>query len=303
MTTRTGKRNRISWQRTGQQALIYVLVFVVLAYTLAPFLWLTMSAFMSRVEMFNFPPHFIPHEPTFDNVKYLFVKHPPPAPGEMSRKITKKPEEWARGFRNSAIISASTTCIALLIGSLAAYSLARVRWPGKLTVMIGLVLVSMVPAIATDIPRYIIFAKLGLIDTLYLLIALETAYLLPFTIFILYGMFQSIPMEIEDAARIDGCSRLQALYKIIWPLSTPGLIAAGSYIFLNSWNSFFTPLIFGQMKAKTFTVNISELVTTVDIDWSMMAAAGIIACIVPIALTLLFQRYIIRGLTAGGLKG
>jgi multiple sugar transport system permease protein len=296
--------NQLPWQRMIRKGIIYVLVFVVLAYTLAPFLWLIISALMSRTEILNFPPHFIPQEPTLDNFKYLFVKRPPTEmTGELGLKVTKQPEEWTRGFRNSAIVSFCVTSIALFVGSLAAYSLARVRWPGKSAVIIGLIATRMIPGIATDLPRYMIFAKLRLIDTLPLLIALETSWLLPFTVFILYGVFQSIPKEIEDAGLIDGCTRLQTLYRIIWPLSTPGLVAAGTFAFLNTWNSFFTPLIFASMKAKTFILTISELVTEMDIDYSQMAAAGVIAAILPVALTLLFQRYVIQGLTAGGIKG
>ena len=286
-----------------RQLLIYMLVLAVLVYALAPFVWLVLSAIMSRTELLNFPPHFIPQEPTLDNFKYLFMKRPPPGPGELPIKVTHDPAHWIRGLKNSVIVSVTSTGITLFIGSLAAYSLARVRWPGKMVVVIGLIITRMIPGIATDLPRYIIFAKLGLIDTLQLLIGLETAWILPFAIFILYGMFQSIPAEIEDAALIDGCSRLQTLYKIILPLSAPGVVAAGTFTFLNTWNSFFTPLIFAQMQAKTFIVNIAELVTTMDIDYSQMAAAGAFAVILPIALALLFQRYIIQGLTAGAMKG
>jgi multiple sugar transport system permease protein len=288
---------------TFRGILIYTLAIVVLVYALAPFVWLVDSAIMSRTELLNFPPHFLPREPTLDNFKYLFIKRPPPGPGEPAVTVTHEPEEWIRGLRNSVVISVTSTAVTLVIGSLAAYSLARVRWPGKWVVIICLIITRMIPGIATDLPRYIIFARLGLIDTLYLLIGLETAWILPFAVFILYGMFQSIPLEIEDAALIDGCSRVQTLYKIILPLSAPGVVAAGTFSFLNTWNSFFTPLIFAQMQAKTFIVNIAELVTTMDIDYSAMAAAGVFAVILPIVLALMFQRYIIQGLTAGGIKG
>jgi multiple sugar transport system permease protein len=286
-----------------RKVFIYAMALVVLIYTLAPFVWLIDSAVMSRTELLNFPPHFIPQEPTLDNFKYLFVKRPPPVAGEPPVKVTHEPAHWVRGLRNSVIVSVTATLITLVVGSLAAYSLARVRWPGKWLVIIGLIITRMIPGIATDLPRYIIFSRWGLIDTLQLLIGLETAWILPFAIFILYGMFQSIPLEIEDAALIDGCSRVQTLYKIILPLSAPGVVAAGTFTFLNTWNSFFTPLIFAQMQAKTFIVNIAELVTTMDLDYSAMAAAGVFAVILPITLALLFQRYIVQGLTAGGIKG
>ncbi len=286
-----------------RSALTHLLVLLALLVLLFPFAWLIISAVMSRTELLNFPPHFIPEEPTLDNFKYLFVQRPPPGPGELALKVSKQPEEWITGLKNSVIVSFSVTAITLFIGSLAAYSLARVRWPGKPFVIVALIATRMIPGIATDIPRYMIFAKLGQIDTLQLLIALETAWILPFTVFILYGVFQSVSVEIEDAALVDGCTRLQTLFKIIWPLSTPGLVAAGTFAFLNTWNSFFTPLIFASKAAKTLTVNISELVTTFDVDYSAMAAAGVLACILPVTLALIFQRYVIQGLTAGAVKG
>ncbi len=281
----------------------HLLVLLALIVILFPFIWLIISTVMSRTELLNFPPHFLPQEPTLDNIKYLFVQRPPELPGEMALRVTKQPEEWLTGLKNSVIVSFSVTVITLFIGSLAAYSLARVRWPGKPVVIIGLIATRMIPGIATDIPRYMIFAKLGLIDTLPLLIALEAAWVFPFTVFILYGVFQSVPLEIEDAAFVDGCSRLQTLFRIMWPLSAPGMVAAGTFAFLNTWNSFFTPLIFASKNAKTLTVNISELVTTFDVDYSAMAAAGVIACILPVTLALIFQRYVIQGLTAGAVKG
>lgn len=289
--------------RRARSVLIHVLVAIALLLLLFPFIWLIISTVMPRTELLNFPPHFIPREPTLDNIKYLFVRRPPPGPGELALKVTKQPEEWITGLKNSIIVSLSVTALTLFIGSLAAYSLARVRWPGKPIVIIGLIATRMIPGIATDIPRYMIFARLGQIDTLQLLIALEAAWVFPFTVFILYGVFQTVPLEIEDAALVDGCSRLQTLFRIIWPLSTPGMVAAGTFAFLNTWNSFFTPLIFASKTAKTFTVNISELVTTFDVDYSAMAAAGVLACILPVTLALVFQRYVIQGLTAGGVKG
>ena len=297
------RRKRIRWGRISRQTLIYVLVIVVLAYTIVPFLWLIISALMPRHELLSFPPHWIPEGLTIDNFKYLFIEPPPPPPGQFQIEMCKKPEEYIHGLKNSVITAFSVTVLALFFGSLAAYSLARIRWPGRQLFIISLIALRMIPGIGTYIPSYIIFARFHLIDTLLLLIILETAMLLPFMMFILYGVFQAIPVEIEDAALIDGCSRLQTMYRIIWPLATPGLVAAGTFGFLGSWNSFFTPLIFTHMRAKTFPVMIAELVTMWDADYTAVAATGVFASILPVVLALLFQRYIVQGLAEGAIKG
>jgi multiple sugar transport system permease protein len=303
MEATSERRKRIRWGRISRQTLIYVLVIVVLVYALAPFAWLILSGLMPRWELLSFPPHWIPEDLTIDNFKYLFFEAPPPAPGQKVIEITKKPSEYIHGLKNSVVIAFSVTSLSLFFGSLAAYSLARIRWPGKQVYILALIAMRMIPGIGTYIPSYIIFSRLRLIDTTFLLVVLETAYLLPFTMFILYGVFQAIPMEIEDAAFIDGCSRLQTLYRIIWPLATPGLVAGGTFAFLGSWNSFFTPLVFAQNRAKTFPVVVSELVTNVDADYTAIAAGGVFACIAPVILALAFQRYIVQGLTTGALKG
>ena len=160
------------------------------------------------------------------------------------------------------------------------------------------------PIVALIIPLYMIMRWLGLLNTRLALIIADCSFILPLIIWLMRGYFESVPKDLEDVARIDGCSRFGTIFRIVLPLSTPGLAASAIFAFIIAWNEFFSALILSStLKSKTVSVLIAEYSSKVGVDYVAMAAAGVIASLPPVILALIFQKYIIQGLTAGAVKG
>jgi len=275
--------------------LLYLAMVAVVIMIFAPLFWLIISSISTMEELLCVPPHWIPKRPTFDNyLSIIFSKSETPEAARM----------FIYTMRNSLIIAGSVTLISLIVGSFSAYALARLIFPMRKQVLISILGTRMFPAISTIIPLYIIMGKFNLIDTKASLIILYFTFALPYVIWIMMGFFRTIPSELEDAARIDGCSRLGSLFRIILPLSAPGLVATTVILFMLAWDEFFFALIFtNTYNAKTVPVAIAEFTGRHGINYGAMCTGGVLASIPPILLTLIFYRYIVHGLTAGAVKG
>jgi ABC-type glycerol-3-phosphate transport system permease component len=204
---------------------------------------------------------------------------------------------------NSLIVASAATVLTILIGSLAAFAFARFDFAGKRAVLVLFLLSQMLPGAAVVIPLFQVVQDFGLYDTLLGLILLHTAFLLPFVIWLLYGFFSSIPQDVEDAALIDGCSRLGALGKVILPLALPGLGATALFAFLGSWNEFFFALLLTTSdSARTVPVGIGLFVGEFQDVWNQMSAAAVLFSLPPLILFLLAQKTFVKGLAAGAIK-
>ena len=204
---------------------------------------------------------------------------------------------------NSLLISSMTTLICIATGSAAAYALVRLPVPGKQHFLVGMLGAQMLPIIVIIIPLYLLMQAAQLVDTRQGLILLYSGFMLPTVIWIMHSYFQTIPVELEEAAMIDGCSRLGTLLRIVMPLSGPGIVAVAAFTFLSSWNEFFIALIITASRSKTITVIVTEFATQFGIDYGLMTTGGVIGSIPPLILAFLLQRYIVQGLTAGAMKG
>lgn len=267
----------------------------------APFYWLVASSFMHDAEAISIPVHLVPEQPTLEHWEdYLFPKERT----ETANIGAATARVYRRGIFNSLVIASCVTVINLVLGTLAAYSLARLRFIGATLVMLFYLGSRSVPAVAIMIPMFIVMQGFGLLDTYWAVILAHTTYTLPITIWILRGYFQTIPLELEEAARVDGCGRIQALVKVFIPVAVPGLVAAGIFSFMLSWIEFLFALLFTSTdKSKTVTVMASAFTSDVDVSWTVIATGGVLAVLPPLILVLLFQRYIIAGLTGGAVKG
>ena len=260
-----------------------------------PVLWLIISSISTRAELLSVPIHWIPENPSLEN--YISILVPGSATSEVARtfKIT---------LRNSLVVATSVTFISLLAGSLAAYALVRIRFRFSEILLIGIIGTRMIPEVSLVIPLYILAARIGIINTPLVLMATYLCFSLPFAIWLLAAFFQTIPLELEDAARIDGCSRIRTLFQIILPISAPGLVSTALFVFLLAWDEFFFALIFtSTVAAKTVPVAIAEFTGRYVVDVTAMMTGGVLAAIPPVVLALIFQRYIVSGLTAGAVKG
>lgn len=271
-----------------------ILVVLVCLCILVPFLWLIISSLSFRVDLTTIPLKWLPRKLNLENYKEIIF-------GTASNSINAS---LRKGLLNSLIIASSATLVCLVAGSLAAYVFSRLEFPGKSFMFSFILLSQLMPMMVLIIPIYVIFSRMGVLDTKFSLIAADCSFTLPFIIWLMRSFFESVPKDLEEMARIDGCTRYGTIFKIIIPLSTPGLAASGIFSFIIAWNEFFSALILSSTtKTKTISVIISEFSSKVGIDYVAMASAGVVASIPPVIIALIFQKYIIQGLTAGAVKG
>lgn len=280
------------------RVILYLLVLMVVFAVVAPFLWMVISSISTQTDLASTPPAWIPQHPTLERYRSLFL-----GAHEGQTTLPAGVEKFLRGLTSSLVVSISTTLVCIAAGSMAAYALARLPIPGKQPVMVGILGSQMLPIIVIIIPLYLLIQQLKLMDTWRGLVLLYSGFMLPTVIWIMHSYFLTIPREMEEAALIDGCSRLGALARVVIPLSGPGLVAVAAFTFLSSWNEFFMALVFSASNAKTITVVVTEFSSQFGVDYGLMATGGVIGSLPPLLLAFLLQRYIVAGLTAGAVKG
>lgn len=262
---------------------------------LGPFLWLFISSISPANELISVPFHWFPTHPTFSRFHDIFFQK-------------GSGDNVAANFRlsmvNSLIVATGTTIVSISVGSLAAYAFARLNFRLRRTMLFGFLSVYMLPPIVLVIPLFLIIANLGLLDTKLGLIITYCSLITPFTLWTMSNYFRTLPVDLEEAARVDGCSRMGAFVRIVLPLSRPGLFASALFAFLLAWDEFLFALIFtSTVSAKTIPVAIAEFTGKYASDYGLLCAGGVLAALPPVILALLFQRNIIGGLTAGSVKG
>ena len=269
-----------------RRALLWSFSLVIAVYCLLPYLWFALTSWKSPMELTAIPPKLIP------SFHWDFYRSALEERGLL------------RYIANSVIIAGTATCISMIVGSLAAYALARfqLRWTNAYLLL--LLAISMFPQIAIAGPVWNLLNHLGWLNTYRGLVAAYVALSLPLATWILATFFREVPREIEEAALIDGCSRLQALYKIVLPISAPGIFTAALLVLIYAWNEFFFALIIlTNPDIQTLPVGIALFPGEYTMPWGEIAAASMLATVPLILLTLLFQRGIVRGLAAGAVKG
>jgi multiple sugar transport system permease protein len=283
------------FRKVFRSLVLFALTLPLIAFIYFPLLWLVTASLSTRAELLATPIHWIPQHPTFKN--YLDILLPGSSSSEVSRTLLIT-------LFNSLKVASAVTVICLVVGSLAAYALVRISFRFNRTLMMGILGTRMIPEVSLVIPLYILASQVKLLNTPYVLAITYLSFALPFAIWLMAAFFQTIPIELEEAARLDGCSRFAILFRIVMPISVPGLVTTALFVFLLAWDEFFYALIFtSTLAAKTAPVAIAEFVGRYVTDINAMMAGGVLAAIPPVLLALLFQRYIVRGLTAGAVKG
>jgi multiple sugar transport system permease protein len=278
-----------------RKLLLFLLTLPVLFFIFFPILWLFSASLSTQVELYAIPPHWIPQHPTLQN--YLDIILP-------NLATSSVPRTFAVALLNSFKIASAVTVICIVIGSLAAYALVRIPFRFNRTIQLGIIATRMIPEVSLILPLFIIASSLGLINKPIVLIVAYMSFALPYAIWMMAAFFQTVPIELEDAARIDGCTRLGILFRVVMPISVPGLVSTAMFTFLLAWDEFFYALIFtSTLAAKTAPVAIAEFVGRYTVNINGMMAGGIIAALPPVILAFIFQRYIVSGLTAGAVKG
>ncbi len=296
----------------GRRTLLFVGSLLFALYVLAPIAWLVSSSVQSEAEITSVPPHWIPEQPTLENFAAIFKSSE-----EVVTYETRKQGDTATGgfipstavnllpsMKNSFIVAMAVVVLNLLVSVPAAYALAKIRFIGRTTSIYFMLSTRVIPDIALVVPFFLFVQKLGLMDNLWSLIITYLAITVPFSIFILTGYFESLPDDLDKAARVDGCSRLQTLLLVFLPLALPSLVAVVLFTFLTSWNEFLLALMFTQTPAsQTMPIVVASFTSDFNISFSFINAAGVMAIVPPVIIAVMFERYIVSGLTAGAVKG
>jgi len=271
--------------RAKVKKIIFLLIAaVIFGVILFPPVVLFLTSIKTELDALSFPPKWI-FKPTLENYTEIFEFSP-----------------FARYLLNSFIVASLNTGVVLVLGSFAAYSLARFRFKGADDIAFWILSVRMMPPVAAIIPIYIIMRNLRLLDTPWSLVITYLTFNLPFAVWMMRSFFREIPREIEESALVDGCSIFRSFRSIALPLVAPGLAATGILTFIFSWNEFLFALILTGSKAVTLPVGITGYMKETGINWGYMTAGGALALIPVIVFTILAQKHLVKGLTMGALK-
>jgi multiple sugar transport system permease protein len=279
----------------SQKFLLTLITLPIYFFIFFPILWLLSASFSTQVELFTVPIHWIPLHPTFQN--YLDIIFP-------NQATSSVPRTFAVSLVNSLKISSAVTFISILVGSIAAYALVRIPFRFNRSIQLGIIATRMIPEVSLVLPLFIIATSLQLINKPAVLILAYLSFSLPYAIWMLIAFFGTIPVELEEAARLDGCNRFGILFRIVLPISGPGLVSTAMFTFLLAWDEFFYALIFtSTLASKTVPVAMAEFIGRYAMNTTGMMAGGILAALPPVILAFIFQKFIVSGLTAGSVKG
>jgi multiple sugar transport system permease protein len=287
------QRGPLRWPRR-RTVLIYVAFVLFAAWVILPLWFTAMSSISVPAEMVAKPPHWIPRNPTLENYEAVF------GTASKARNSSEQNARIVTSVGWSAAIGISVALLNLVIGGLAAYGYSRFRFRGSRAGYVFLLVSRVVPAIAIITPFFVLFRVTGLINTPFALIFSYLLFTLPLSIWLLKSYFDALSPEIEEAAMVDGASRLRILWIIVAPLAAPGLIATGLLVFLESWSEFFyANVLTNQLTVPPLLASYNSLQT---FSWNTLAAATVLSLIPPVVLAVLFQRYVVSGLSHGALK-
>ena len=278
--------SRATRRRVGRGVQIALLVLFVV-WTLAPIAWAVLSSLLPQSSLTSTPPDIALDKFTLDNYAGAL--------GGDSELIT--------GLKNSAIVATLTAVIALMLGSAAAYALARLSVPGGNRILLMILATQMFPGIVVIIPLFIALSRVHLTDTHTGLVIVYLSFVLPIVIWVMKGFFESVPVALERAAAVDGASTLQTFRLVVLPIALPPLFATGVFAFIESWNEFFFAVIIAQTNSKTAPVVVAEFSGQYVSLFGQMVAAAIIASVPVVVLAIIFRRFILRGFAEGAVKG
>jgi multiple sugar transport system permease protein len=275
-----------SWRGASWQTLLFVIALIAVVIVVFPILWMIFASIRPVEETLTTPPVWIPRDVTFKYYEALFAD-----------------DRHVSFLKNGYIIATFTTLLCLTLGSLAAYGFSRFRLKGGRAILLGILALQMLPGVALIIPFFNMAQALRLYNTHAVLVLADSAFILPITIWMLKSYLDSIPRELEEAAMVDGCTRLTALYRIILPLALPGLVATGTMAFLGAWNEFLFAIILSSgPSVAPLTVGIAEFFGQFGRDWGRIMALNTLGSLPLMVIFVFLQRWVVQGMTAGAVK-
>ena len=274
-------------RRRVRRALLYAAAFGLAAQAVLPLLWMLSTSLKPAREIFATPPTLVPGAPTLENFARL-----------VSDSL------FLTYFKNSVVVSGLTVLLTMLVGAAGAYSLTRFSFPGREAIAKLILCTYMFAPIMIVIPIYILVRRLGIVNTHTALVLSYSSFCLPFALWLLRAFFQSIPIELEEAAHVAGAGRVRAVLYVVAPLALPGLIATSIFTFTLAWNDYiFTRILIASDELKTLPVGVQDLFAAAVVDWGLIMAAGMLITIPALAFFMAVQRHLVAGWGSGGLKG
>jgi multiple sugar transport system permease protein len=270
-----------------ERAAAYAVLTTLALLVLFPFYWMTITSFKSEEQMRSLVSMFWPRPLVTENYQQLLAK-----------------TDFAAWYGNSVFVAVTSTLVATSVGTIGAYALARLRFLGRGFMASATLITYLVPPSILFIPLYAQMRSLGLANSLAGLIAAYPSFTVPFVTWLLMGYFESIPEELEEAAMIDGATRFGAFYRVVLPLSAPGVLAAGLYAFTQAWNEFLYALVFiTDGRLRTLPVGLASFITGDVYGWGYLMSGAVLTTLPVIAAYIYLQKYMVEGLTAGSVKG
>lgn len=274
-----------SWRDSSWHAVLAVFISFV---ALGPFLWAAIVSVTPESYLYDRQIHYIPPELTVANFVRVFTAW-----------------NFGKAFSNSVIVAVSVTLLSVGLAIGAAYAFARMNFVGRRFLIVSLLLIYLLPSVVLLVPLMVIFRTLGLFNTYLALILAESTHALPFAIWMLTNYFASLPRELEEAAQVDGCTRVGALVRVVVPLAVPGIVAAALFVFIASWNEFLFAFMFTSGEdVRTLPVLLRGFIPSeTGVSWGIVTAGAVTATLPVAAAFLVFQRFLVRGLASGAVKG
>jgi multiple sugar transport system permease protein len=274
-------------RRSGARRLVEVElpVLLIIAFALAPYAWMVLTSIKPQAELSLWPVQYLPHSATLDHYRELISR-----------------TSFSLNLLNSLIIATGAAVLGLGVSIPAAYAFSRFRFRGRRMLMTGFLVINMFPIVLLIIPLFVLMRRLGLLDTFTGVILGHSTFAIPFAIWMLTSYFNAIPKDLDEAAEIDGASRMQAIRLVILPLLAPGVVTAGLYIFITSWNEYLFAMMLSGQAVRTVTVALQLFIGEFTIQWGLLTAGGTLIALPVTILFLFVQRRLVGGLTAGAVK-
>ena len=267
--------------------MIYLSLITVTAAVLFPMVWMLSTSLKTEPETFRMPPTWVPVEPTFQAYSSMW-----------------KMKNFARYFLNTLAVAASATALSLLLSVPASYGFARFKFRGARVMMSFILVTQMLPSVLLVIPYFTLMRFLGLLNTHLALVLAYASFSLPFSTWMLQGFFATIPRQLDEAAMVDGCSRLQSIVRVVVPLAVPGLGATSLFTFLLAWNHYLFALTLATRESMyTISVGLGAMIGEFRIAWNELMAAALLATIPTLIVYTFLERYFVQGLMGGSVKG
>ena len=259
-------------------------VVLILVFTLSPYLWMALTSVTQKSKLFTDGPSLV--GATLENYVRLFAT-----------------VGFGANLLDSLIVAMGTVIVGLALSVPAAYAFSRFRFRGRRLLMLQFLLINMFPLVLLILPLFILMRTLGLVDTHLALIVANSTVAIPFSVWMMTSYMNGIPRSLDEAAMTDGCTRFGALYRVVLPLCTPGIIATGVYIFITAWNEYLYALTLGGRSVRPITVAIQTLIGEYQVEWGLLTAGGIVGAMPATLLFLVIQKRLIAGMTQGAVKG